>query len=363
MASQKNPEARVQPGGMPPGSRIALTVRGADISSLKKSEDKGGVYAYEDGRQADALQILRDHGLNYARLRVWVNSPDGYHGKTQILEMAKRLQKKELKLLVDFHYADSWADPGKQPKPAAWMDLDFKGLKQALYDHTYDVCNSLKEQGTPPDVVQIGNEITNGMLWPDGKNDKSFDNLADLLKEGYRAVKDCAPEAQVMLQLDNGGNNEMYRRWFDNIIGLGVPFDLIGVSYYPYWHGTLVDLQKNLNDIALRYDKDIIVVETAYPFAAGKYDDSDSLVPIKEQPGYPFSPEGQARMLADLMTVIRAIPNGRGLGLVWWEATWTAVPGNGWDPSNPDSGNNWANQALFDFDHRALPAMNLFDQL
>ena len=148
---------------MAPG-RAALTIMGADISSLKKSEDKGGVYAYEDGTQADALMILHDHGLNYARIRVWVNSPDGYHGKSQMLEMAKRLKKNKIKLLVDFHYVDSWADPGKQPKPAAWADLDFEGLKQALYDHTYDVCISLKEQGTPPDIVQIGNEINNGML-------------------------------------------------------------------------------------------------------------------------------------------------------------------------------------------------------
>ena len=179
--------------------RAALTVMGADISSLKKSEDKGGVYAYEDGTEADALKILHDHGMNYARIRVWVNSPDGYHGKAQLLEMAKRLKKNKIKLLVDFHYADSWADPGKQPKPAAWENLDFEGLKKALYDHTYDVCNSLKEQGTPPDMVQIGNEITNGMLWPDGKNDESFDNLAALLKEGYRAVKDCSPDTLVML--------------------------------------------------------------------------------------------------------------------------------------------------------------------
>ncbi|MEW6404442.1 MAG: arabinogalactan endo-1,4-beta-galactosidase [Chloroflexota bacterium] len=340
--------------------RPLLAVRGADISSLKKSEDIGGIYAYEDGTHADALKILRDHGMNYARIRVWVNSPDGYHGKSQLLQMAKRLKKHKIKLLVDFHYADAWADPGKQPKPAAWADLDFKSLKQALYDHTYDVCSSLKKQGTPPDMVQIGNEITNGMLWPDGKNDQSFDNLATLLKEGYRAVKDCSPRTWVMLQLDNGGNNAMYRWWFDSIIEREVPFDLIGVSYYPYWHGTLNGLQNNLNDIAARYDKDIIIVETAYPFEMGRYDTSDSLLPIEECPGYPFSPEGQAHMLTDVMAILRAIPNGRGLGVVWWDATWIAVPGNGWDPSNPASGNNWANQALFDFDHRALPAMSLF---
>lgn len=362
MTAHNDPEARVQPGGMPPGSRLTLPVRGADISSLKKSEDKGGLYAYADGRQADALQILRDHGMNWARLRVWVNSPDGYHGKAQLLEMAKRLREKEIQLLVDFHYADSWADPGKQPKPAAWQDLDFEGLKQAVYEHTYDVCRALKEQSTPADMVQVGNEITNGMLWPDGRNDRSFDNLAALLKKGVRAVKDCSPDTRVMQQLDNGCKNEMYHWWFDSILARQVPFDLIGVSYYPYWHGPLRDLQHNLNDVAVRYDKDIIIVETAYPFAAGSPKNKGDLIPIEEYPGYPFSPEGQKRMLAHIMDIVRAVPNGRGLGVMWWEATWTGVPGNGWDPFDPDSPNNWENQALFDFNHRALPALQLFKE-
>ena len=346
---------------MIPG-RAALTVMGADISSLKKSEDKGGVYAYEDGMQADALKILHDHGLNYARIRVWVNSPDGYHGKKQLLEMAKRLKENKIKLLVDFHYSDSWADPGKQPKPAAWEKLDFEGLKKALYDYTFDICNSLKKQGTPPDMVQIGNEVTNGMLWPDGENDQNFDNLAALLKEGYRATKDCSPSTLVMLHVDNGGNNEMYHWWFDSIIKHEVPFDLIGASYYPYWHGTLADLQNNLSDIALRYGKDIIVVETAYAFTMDDNDNYKNIITVQERPGYPFTPDGQAKILADIMTIIRAVPNGHGLGVMWWDATWTAVEGNGWDPSRPSSGNNWENQALFDYNNRALPAMNLFNR-
>ena len=340
--------------------RAALSIMGADISSLKKSEDKGGVYFDENGVQADALKILRDHGMNYARVRVWVDSPDGYHGKAQLLEMARRYKQNDIKLLVDFHYSDTWADPGKQPKPKAWENLDFEALKKALYDHTFDVCHSLKEQGTPPDMVQVGNEITNGMVWPDGKNDKNFDNLAALVKEGIRAVRDCSPETLVMLHVDRGGDNEMYRWWFDNMIAQGVTFDLIGASYYPYWHGTLADLQTNLNDIALRYDKDIVVVETAYAFTIKDNDNYKNVITVQDRPGYPFTPEGQAKMLADIMTITRAIPNGRGIGVMWWDATWTAVPGNGWDPERASSGNNWENQALFDFESHPLPAMGLF---
>lgn len=339
--------------------RVTLPIRGADISSLKKSEDKGGVYYDENGAPGDALKILREHGLNYVRIRVWVDSPDGYHGKSQLLEMAKRCRANQLKLLVDFHYADTWADPGKQPKPKAWGSLDFEGLKQAVYDHTCDICSALKAQGTPPDMVQVGNEITNGMLWPDGKNDKNFDNLAALVKEGIRAVRDCSPKTLVMLHVDNGGNNEMYRWWFDHMLQQGVEFDLIGASYYPYWHGTLADLQNNLNDIALRYDKDILVVETAYAFSLEDYDNCENVITTQEQPGYPFTPEGQAKMLGDIMTVIRAVPNGRGIGVMWWDATWIAVPGNGWDPEQPSSGNNWENQALFDDESHPLPAMSV----
>lgn len=340
--------------------RAALSIMGADISSLKKSEDKGGVYAYEDGTPADALKILHDHGLNYARIRVWLASPDGYHGKAQLLELAKRLKQQGIKLLVDFHYSDVWADPGKQFKPAAWETLDFDGLKKAVYDHTYDVCNALKAQGTPPDMVQIGNEITNGMLWPDGKNDQSFDNLAALLKEGQRAVKDCSPATLVMLHVDNGGKNELYRWWFDAIIAHEVPFDVIGASYYPYWHGSLADLQNNLDDIAVRYHKDIIVVETAYPFTTKENDAEPNVIRSQTVIGYRLNPEGQARMLADVMAVVRAVPDGRGLGIFYWDATWTAVPGNGWDPTRPELGNGWENQALFDYANRALPAMGLF---
>lgn len=339
-----------------------LSILGADISSLKKSEDLGGVYAYEDGTQADALKILKDHGMNYARIRVWIDSPDGYHRKTQLLEMAKRLKAHGIKLLVDFHYSDSWADPAKQPKPVAWEGLDFNELKQALYDHTFEVCNSLKEQGTPPDMVQVGNEITNGMVWPDGKNEDSFDNLAALLKEGYRAVNDCTPESLVMLHLDNGGNNAMYRNWFDNIIEHQVHFDLIGASYYPYWHGTLNDLRDNLNDIARRYSKDIIVVETAYPFTSEDKDNFENVIQDQVVEGYPFSPEGQKNMLLAIMDIVREVPGGHGLGIMWWDATWTAVPGNGWDPADPSTGNGWENQALFDFDNRTLPAMSLFNK-
>ncbi len=351
-------EASFDDVDLAPG-RAQLAILGADLSSLKKSVDKGGVYADENGTPGDALKILAEHGLNAVRLRVWVNPPDGYHDQAELLPMARRVKSQGLALLVDFHYSDSWADPGKQNKPAAWKDLPFEQLKQALYDHTFDICSSLKSQGTPPDMVQIGNEINAGLLWPDGRTNH-WDNLAALLSAGYRAVKACSPNSRVMLHLAEGGDNAFARAWFDQATQRAVPFDLIGLSYYPYWHGTLADLQNNLDDLASRYDKDVLVAETAYPFTSQDKDGFGNIISSQPVPGYDFTPAGQQKLLADVMTIVRAVPNGRGLGVFYWEPAWTAVPGNGWDPADPASGNGWENQALFDFDNRALPAMSVF---
>jgi arabinogalactan endo-1,4-beta-galactosidase len=287
-----------------------------------------------------------------------VDPADGYHGKAEILAMAQRLKALDIKLLVDFHYSDNWADPGKQNKPAAWKDLDFEQLKQAVYAHTYDVCSSLVAQGTPPEMVQVGNEINSGMLWPDGDYNH-FDNLAALLKEGYRAVKESSPSSLVMLHIAEGGDNDLARWWFDNITRREVPFDVIGISYYPFWHGSLAALQYNLNDITARYAKDVIVVETAYAFTGQDKDNYPNIVDSSlAVPGYPLTPEGQRAMLRDILAIVRAVPGGRGLGVFYWDATWTAVPGNGWDSTNPEFGNAWENQALFDFDDRVLPALD-----
>lgn len=345
-------------------SKTPLSIRGADISSLAKSEDFGGVYLAKNGKPQDALKILKSHGMNWARLRVWVDPADGYHDKEELLEMATRIQRSGMRLLVNLHYSDTWADPAHQTKPAAWQNYTFDELRQAVYDYTYDICQSLKEQHTPPEMIQLGNELNSGMLWPDGHtwNPPNWDNLAQLLTAGYEAVKECSPKTRVMLHLANGGDNGLYRWWFDNITSRGVPFDVIGVSYYSFWHGSLEALQFNLNDITARYDKDVIVVETAYPFTLEDDDGWPNIIGLENQltPGYPATPEGQAAMLRAVMDVVRAVPDGRGLGIFYWDATWTGVPGNGWDPTDPTSGNAWENQALFNFNDEPLPALNEF---
>ncbi len=196
-------------------------------------------------------------------------------------------------------------------------------------------------------------------MWPDGRTDY-WDNLAALLTAGYQAVKACSPSTRVMLHLAEGGNNALAQAWFGQALQRNVPFDLIGVSYYPYWHGTLADLQNNLDDLATRYNKDVLVAETAYPFTSQDKDGFGNIISSQPVAGYDFTPAGQQKLLSDVMTIVRAVPGGHGLGIFYWEPAWTAVPGNGWDPADPASGNGWENQALFDFDNRALPAMSEF---
>ncbi|GAA0820029.1 arabinogalactan endo-1,4-beta-galactosidase [Streptosporangium amethystogenes subsp. fukuiense] len=337
-----------------------LAIKGADTSSLPKSEALGGKYRTAAGTQGDALAIMRSAGLNHVRLKVWVNAADGYNDKAHVLALARRIKAQGMGLLIDFHYSDTWADPGKQYKPAAWAGYTLAQLKTAVYNHTYDVLNALKAQGTTADLVQVGNEINDGMLWEEGRS-SNFGNLAQLLNSGYSAVKAVSTSTRVVLHVAEGGNNPLFRWWFDSAAANGVNYDVIGVSYYSYWHGTLGALQTNLNDIASRYGKPVLVVETAYPFTTGNDDGLTNIITAATPyPGYPASAAGQSAMLRDVMSVVQAVPNGRGLGVVYWEPTWTAVPGNGWDPADPSSGNGWENQALFDFSDRALPALTQF---
>jgi arabinogalactan endo-1,4-beta-galactosidase len=345
------------------GSAQRVQIKGGDVSTLAKNEAFGGAYFDAAGNRRDPLQLLRDSGMNYARLKVWVNPADGYNNKARVLAMAQRIKALGMGLVIDFHYSDSWADPGQQNKPAAWQNLSFSQLRDAVYNHTFDVLNSLRAQGTTADIAQIGNEINGGMLWPDGST-SNWNNLAQLLAAGANAAKAVSGSTRVMLHLAEGGNNSQHRWWFDNAVSRGVPFDLIGVSHYIYWHGSLASLQANLNDLAARYGRPVAVMETAYGFTLAQDDSTSNIFnsSLQQAAGYPATPAGQAEAFRDVFEVVAAVPNGRGLGAFYWEPTWTAVPGAGWDPTDPSSGNGWENQALFNYQDRALPAIAVFGE-
>jgi arabinogalactan endo-1,4-beta-galactosidase len=335
-----------------------LSILGADVSSLQRALDLGAGYYDENGDKGDPLHILRDHGVNYIRLRVWVNPVHGYNNKSKVIQFVPTVSSKKLKLLINLHYSDTWADPEHQVKPAAWSSHSFEGLQADVYDYTYDVCSSLKSVGVIPDMVQIGNEINNGMLLPDGSTN-NWDNLAALLKQGYNAVKACSPSIHVMLHIADTGNKEGALEWFDYAKSRGVQWDVTGLSYYSYWHGTTSAMTNTVKEMRSRYGKPVIIAETAYPFTLLGNDDeknvvhSESHLPLD----YPVTPAGQARNLKSVMNAARS---GGAVGVFYWEPTWTAVKGNGWDPANSDSGSQWENQALFDYNGNALPAMNEF---
>jgi arabinogalactan endo-1,4-beta-galactosidase len=345
----------------PAVAATTLSMLGADVSSLQRSEDLGGVYKNESGVKGDALQILKDHGVNYIRLRAWVNPAINYNNKAKILAMATRVKAKGMKLYLDLHYSDSWADGAHQTKPAAWAGHTFTQLKTDVYNYTYDMCNSLKAQGTPASMISIGNEIQAGMLWPEGST-SNWSQLGALLKQGYSAVKACDSSALVMLHLADGGDNALYRTWFDNAVAQGVQFDVIGLSYYSIWHGTIAALQANMNDVSARYGKPVVVAETAYPWTLSWADNEGNVCCSSDMllSGYPATTAGQRKNFKDVLQAIRNVPNGRGLGAFWWEPTWTAVTGNGWDPTNSASGDSWENMTMFNFSSVALPAMSEF---
>ena len=230
-------------------------------------------------------------------------------------------------------------------------------------------------------MVQLGNEINPGLLWAysatwtgcssadDGAggtrtvcHTENWDHLARLLTAGYGAVKRRSPSTKVMLHLAEGGNNGTFRWWFDNVTTRNVPFDVIGASFYGYWHGSLgaAPVQPERRRGPLRQGRhrrrDGVPVHARRQGRLGEHHQP----PSELVPGYPATPEGQAAQVRDVMSIVRAVPGGRGLGVFYWEATWTGVPGNGWSPRDPTSGNAWENQALFDFDDRPLPAMREF---
>jgi arabinogalactan endo-1,4-beta-galactosidase len=344
----------------PAHAASTLSMLGADVSSLQRAEDLGAKYYYSNGTAGDPLQILKDNGVNYIRLRVWVNPASGYNNETKVLAFAKTVKAKGLKLLIDFHYSDTWADPGHQSKPAAWASHGISQLQTDVYNYTYGVCTALKSQGTTPDSVQIGNEINVGMLWPDGEViNSNFTNIGLLLKSGYNATKACNSGTQVIIHTADADSDTNARWFYDGIKAQGVNWDITGLSYYCYWHGTTSNMSSVVADMKSRYGKSVIIAETAYPFTASNADSTaNSESASTPCSGYPATWTGQYNNFRDVLAAART---GGAIGVFYWEPTWIATPGNGWDPTNiSGSGDQWDNQTLFNWSGVANPAIALF---
>lgn len=359
-------------------------IKGFDVSTLAEVERCGGKF-YDHGRPGDALEILKAYGGNWVRLRLW-NDPYGEKGEDYgagvcdlptVLALARRAKLAGMDWLLDLHYSDFWADPGKQYPPKKWQDYTAQELEQAVYAYTTDVLHACRAADVTPGMVQVGNELTKGLLWPLGKT-PNYDNIARFVRAGAKAVRDFDPSIRIIVHLDNGGNSELYRTWFDEFSKRGGDWDVIGLSYYPFWHGTLEMLAENMNSIALRYGKDLMIVETSMGFTMESYAGYERLPEaaearkgaatrpaLVEKIPFPMTPEGQASYTAALLKVLQDVPEHRGRGFFWWEPAWIPVPGSGWaEPSGWEyvheqgpGGNEWANQALFDYEGNALPAL------
>jgi arabinogalactan endo-1,4-beta-galactosidase len=247
--------------------KVKDKVLGADISFLPELENRGMKFS-DNGTPGDAIQIMKEHGFNYIRLRIF-NAPanpkgyspnKGFCDLEHTKQMAKRIKAAGMKFLLDFHYSDYWADPQQQNKPAAWVGEDFTALKQSVHDYTVKVMQELKDQGTTPDMVQVGNEINHGMIWPEGAIN-NLDSLSQLIYSGITGVKEVSPSTIIMLHIALGGQNAEARFFLDNMKARNVPFDVIGLSYYPKWHGTIEDLKNNMADLANRYPQQVMVAE------------------------------------------------------------------------------------------------------
>ncbi len=307
-------------GLIPPGVAKATSknennfVRGVDVSTLDMLEKLGANY-YFNGRKDDALKILRDNGANYVRLKLWVDPYDekgnpyggGNNDFATTLRLAKRAKALGMNILLDFHYSDFWADPANQIKPKAWSKMSFNSLKTTIYNYTRDTLNAFAKEGVYPSMVQIGNEISSGLLHKDGKvgDGQSFNNLGELLGFASKGVRASADRnAKIVIHLDQGGKNQLYKWYFDSLLKANpnLDFDVIGLSYYPMWHGTMEGLQYNLNYLVEHYNKEVCIVETAYEWTTQDYEGSGNVFIAGDEKvgGYPPTVDGQIQFMNDL---------------------------------------------------------------
>ena len=313
---------------------------GADLSFLKQAEDAGSVF--KDGETAKpGLQIFKDHGYNWIRLRLFHTPTRLPNGLDYTIAIAQKAKNLGFKFLLNYHYSDTWADPGKQYIPKAWEGLSHDQLVDSVYAYTRNTIRAFVDAGVAPDMVQIGNEIIHGMLWPDGKLPENWDNLAELIQAGINGVdagRGNTPRPLIMIHIDKGGDMAATKYFFDKWHSYGIDYDVIGQSYYPWWHGSLLDLWQNLMFMANTYEKDIVLVEVAYNCEPAEYHD-------KPAP-FPETPEGQREFLDEVHRLVMNTPNNRGKGVFWWE------------PATRRGGR----RTMFDRDGVAMPVMTVFDK-
>jgi len=341
---------------------------GADLSFLPLLESLNAQYTVQ-GIALPALNIFRDNDFQLVRLRLWHSPEEPWQGLDSTLAFAVRCKEAGFQLMLDLHFSDTWADPANQTKPAVWQNLGFPLLADSVYRYTNEVIANFRAADALPDYLQIGNEITPGLLWDDGRvgwqgsywdTEQQWDQFTELLQAGIAGARDSLPpdeQPQIILHITTACDNQASRWWLDNVLNRGVEFDIIGFSYYPWWHGTLAQLQDNTFDLAYRYGKYIQIVESSYPWTLENFDSTGNFVWQNAQlaSGFPAAPEGQLQFFLELYNLIDNIPGSRGNLLCFWEPEWIVCPAA---PENPCD-----NLTLFDNYGESLPALGLPEHL
>ncbi|MBX2966489.1 MAG: glycosyl hydrolase 53 family protein [Cyclobacteriaceae bacterium] len=326
-----------------------IEIRAADVSFLPEIREANVPFKNKSGEVQDVLTILKAAGCNTIRLRLWHTPESGRSGLEEVSEFASEIKTKGFKLWVTLHYSDTWADPGSQTKPALWNSLSLGNLTDSVYNYTKKVTTLLA-----PDFIQVGNEINDGFLWPEGKISTNQATYITLLQEGVRGVRDASANTKIMLHFAgiNGAD------WFYSLAKThAVDYDIIALSYYPRWHEKSLSVVKNtLTQLVNNHNKDIILAETGYPFTLDWNDWTNNLVGLSDHlvSDYPATEKGQRDFMMQLRKIMAE--TNRGLGLAYWAPEWVAYKGE-----QATDGSSWENMALFDFEFKALDAIEVFE--
>lgn len=367
---------------------------GVDASMVAKVEEHGGIYYNEEGVEQDVFEIMADNGVNFFRVRIW-NNPQNIFGveygggsvdTALAISMAKRAQRANMNILVDLHYSDFWADPANQRIPNAWASMTITQLDNAVEAFTKDTLQAFKDAGVNVQAVQIGNEINNGFLFPIGKLDwanqtATYSTVSRLIKAGIRGAKSVNKNILTMLHLAEGGSYDVFNAFFTAMQTNNVNYDIIGASYYPFYHGSLANLKHNLDTVSAKFNKPVIVAEMSYGYTVDANENAQHIynTQMEDAGSYITSIQGQATALHDVIEVLADVPENRGLGIFYWEPAWLPVAGAGWATAEgqawvetgdgyssdvvagyTDGKATWSNQGLFNFNGRMLPSLKTF---